>query len=66
MSENAIKVYFDLLANKIANMFGVTREQATAAIQRSAIQKLIREDPEYVDHVPLSDWAEEIYGEMFA
>ena len=64
MSEKAIRVYFDLLSNKIVSMFGVSKEQAVFAIQHSAIQKLIREEPEYVDHVPLSSWAEEVHKEM--
>lgn len=66
MSEKAMRVYFDLLASKIVDMFGVSREQAAFAIQKSAIQKLIREEPEYVDHVPLSSWAEEVHREMLA
>lgn len=66
MSEKAIRVYFDLLSNKIVSMFGVSKERAVFAIQHSAIQKLIREEPEYVDHVPLSSWAEEVHKEMLA
>ena len=66
MSEKAIRVYFELLSNKIVSMFGVSKEQAVFAIQNSAIQKLIREEPEYVDHVPLSSWAEEVHKEMLA
>lgn len=66
MSENAMKVYLGLLSDKIVAMYDVSKEQADYAVQHSAIQKLIREEPEYVDHVPLSCWAEEVHTEMFA
>lgn len=66
MSENAMKNYFELLSQKIVAMYGVSKEQANRAVQNSAIQTLIREEPEYVDHVPLSSWAEEVHAEMFA
>lgn len=65
MSENAMKVYFELLSDEIVTMYGVSKEQANYAVQNSAIQTLIREEPEYVDHVPLSCWAEEVHEEMF-
>lgn len=54
MSEKAKMVYCELLSNEIVSMFGVSKEQAVEAVSRSAIQKLIRENPDYVDHVPLS------------
>lgn len=63
MGEKGIARYFELLSQKIVKMFGVSKEQADSAIQKSAIQKMIREAPEYVDHVPLSSWAEEVYQE---
>ena len=66
MSESAMRAYFELLSQKIVAMYGVSKEQANRAVQNSAIQTLIREEPEYVDHVPLSSWAEEVYEEMFA
>ena len=66
MSESTIKTYIDLLSQKIVAMYGVSKEQANRAVQNSAIQTLIREEPEYVDHVPLSSWAEEVHEEMFA
>lgn len=65
MNERAKRIYCELLSNEIVSMFGVSKERATEAVNRSAIQKLIREDPDYVDHVPLSSWAEEVHAEMF-
>lgn len=66
MSDKAMETYFDLLSDKIVAMYGVSKEAAASAVQHSAIQALIREEPEYVDHVPLSNWAEEIHEEMFS
>lgn len=66
MSESAMRTYFELLSQKIVSMYDVSKEQANHAVQNSAIQILIREEPEYVDHVPLSSWAEEVHEEMFA
>ena len=64
MNEQEIKKYCKLLSNKIAMMYGISKEQANHAVQNSAIQTLIRDEPEYVNHVPLSSWAEEVYDEM--
>lgn len=64
MNTQEIKRYCELLSNKIVVMYGISKEQANRAVQNSAIQTLIREEPEYVDHVPLSSWAEEVYDEM--
>lgn len=66
MSESAMRTYFELLSNEIVAMYGVSKDEANIAIQNSAIQTLIREEPEYVDHVSLSCWAEEVHTEMFA
>lgn len=65
MSETAKIIYCDLLSNEIVSMFGVSKELAMDAVNNSAIQALIRENPDYVDHVPLSCWAEEVHAEMF-
>lgn len=64
MNDQEIKTYCELLSNKIVAIYGASKEQANCAVQNSAIQTLIREEPEYIDHVPLSDWAEEVYEEM--
>lgn len=66
MSEATIQHYCELLSNKIVAMFGVSKSQADRAVAHSAIQKLIREEPEYVDHVPLSAWAEEVHREFLS
>lgn len=65
MNDQEIKTYCELLSNKIVAIYGISKELANYAVQNSAIQILIREEPEYVDHVPLSSWAEEVYEEMF-
>lgn len=65
MSENAKAIYCNLLSDEIVSIYGVSKEQAVVAVNHSAIQTLIRENPEYVDHVPLSCWAEEVHAEMF-
>ncbi len=64
MSENEMQMYFELLGNKIMAMYGISEDEANYAVQNSAIQALIREEPEYVCHVSLSDWAEEVHEEM--
>ena len=64
MNEQEIKRYCELLSNKIVIMYDISKEQANHAVQNSAIQTLIREEPKYVDHVPLSSWVEEVYEEM--
>ena len=64
MNDQEIKTYCELLSNKIVAIYGISKELANYAVQNSAIQILIREEPEYVDHVPLSSWAEEVYEEM--
>ena len=66
MNEQEIKRYCKLFSNKIVVMYGISKKQANRAVQNSAIQTLIREEPEYADHVPLSSWAEEVYDEMMS
>jgi hypothetical protein len=66
MSEQMVAFYCNLLSDKIVSMFGVSKERAAHAVRNSAIQDIIREDPEYVDHVPLYSWAEDVYEEMLA
>ena len=66
MSEQAKQLYCELLSEEIVEMFGVSKELAVNAVENSAIQRLIRDCPEYVDHVPLSSWAEDVHAEMFS
>lgn len=63
MNTKLRKQYCELLSNKIVAMFSVTKEYADCAIQNSAIQNLLDEIPDYVDHVPLEEWAYEVYNE---
>lgn len=66
MSEQAKQLYCELLSEEIVIMFGVSKESAVSAVKNSAIQGLIRDYPEYIDHVPLSTWAEDVHTEMFS
>ncbi len=66
MSETAMIRYFDMLAQKITSRYGVTLDDARSAVEHSAIQEMIRECPEYVGHVSMYDWADEVYEEMLA
>lgn len=65
VDEKTKETYCDLLSNMIVSMFGVTKESAVDAVSKSVIQTLIRKNPDYVDHAPLSCWAEEVYNEKF-
>ena len=65
MSEEEKQKYCELLINQIVSMFNVSKEDAVRAVNDSAIQIIIDEYPSYVDHVPISAWAEDIYNEMF-
>lgn len=64
MSKELRKLYCELLAEKIAQMYGIDLERARFSVAESAIQKLLDEMPEYVDHVPLYSWAEDVHEEM--
>lgn len=63
MDEKLRKQYCELLSKKIVSMFSVTKEYADCVVQNSAIQTLLDEIPDYVDHVPLEAWACEVYNE---
>lgn len=64
MNESVRRIYCDLLAWKIVDMYGISLERAKFGVAASAIQALIDEYPIYVDHVPLESWAEDVYEEM--
>lgn len=66
MSEKAMARYFEMLAQKISLLYGVAIDNARNAVARSAIQSLVRECPEYVGHVSIYDWAEEVYQETLS
>jgi hypothetical protein len=63
MEEKTRRVYCDLLINEIVEMFQISYEDATYAVEHSAIQQLMDEMPEYVDTVPLDSWAKDVYNE---
>lgn len=64
MNEEEKQKYCELLIDEIVSMYDVSKEDAIRAINDSVIQIIIDEYPSYVDHVPLSTWAEDIYNEM--
>lgn len=64
MSEEAKKLYCELLAYEISKTYGIEIDQARYGVSKSAIQRLLDEDHRYVDHVPLYSWAEDVYNEM--
>ena len=63
MNKKLREQYCELLSKKIISMFNVTKEYADCAVKNSAIQKLLDDIPDYVDHVPLEGWACEVYNE---
>lgn len=48
MNTQEIKRYCKLLSNKIVMIYSISKEQANRAVQNSAIQALIREEPDYI------------------
>ena len=64
MDDIQILKYCELLSNRIVAMYSVSKEMADKIVEQSVIHDLIREIPEYVDHIPLSVWAREIFYEF--
>ena len=64
MDDIKILKYCELLSNKIVAMYSVSKEIADEIVDRSVIHDLIRDAPEWVDHIPLSTWAREIFYEF--
>lgn len=64
MSEEARRLYCELLAQEISKTYSIDIERARQGVAESAVQKLLDEDPRCVDHVPLYSWAEDVYAEM--
>lgn len=56
--------YFEWLAQKISSIYEVDIDEARKAVANSVIQRLAKKYPEYVGHVSIYDWAEEVYNEM--
>lgn len=61
MSNENLLAYCELLINKIVDMFNVSKEDAVRAVNNPVIQLIFEEYPEYVDQVPISEWAKDIY-----
>lgn len=64
MDDIKIMKYCELLSDRIVAMYSVSKEMADEIVERSVIHDLIREIPEYVDHIPLSTLAREIFYEF--
>lgn len=64
MDDIQIIKYCELLSDRIVAMYSVSKEMADEIVERSVIHDLIREIPEYVDHIQLSIWAREILYEF--
>ena len=65
MSEREISSYFEMLAQKISLIYGVDILDSRNAVSHYAIQIMAKENPEYVGHVSIYEWADEVYEEMF-
>lgn len=65
MSESAMRNYFEMLARKISVIYSVTIDSARNAVANSVIQDIARKYPEHVGHVSITEWAEEVYTEMY-
>lgn len=63
MDEKTRNNYNRFLTEKLVELFNMSTEDARTAVKESAIQKLMKEDPEFVDTTPLEYWAVEIYKE---
>lgn len=61
MSDAVVHEYISLLCAKIVAMYSVSLEVARKAVEDCGMKQLFCENPEYVDHVPLSSWAKQIY-----
>ena len=57
--------YLQLLVAKIVDLFDVRYDDAYNTVIKSAINILIDTEPEYVCHVSIGSWAEEVHEEMF-
>ena len=65
MSKSEMSSYFEMLAQKISLIYGVDILDSRDAVSRSAIQIMAKENPEYVGHISIYEWADEVYKEMF-
>lgn len=61
MSENAKKVYLDILSDELVSMYDITKARSVELVECSPMRKLLQENAEYVAHMPLSNWAAMIY-----
>ena len=61
MNEAIVQNYIGLLCAKIVAMYSVSMEVARKAVDDCKIKELFCDNPEFVDHVPLSSWAQQIF-----
>ena len=62
MNEQNKNRFINLIAEEIEDMYGCTEKEARKAVRKSEVVKLLDEQPEFVDHVPLSSWTESIWA----
>ena len=61
MTDSDTQEYLDELVETIITAHHITIEEAHDLIQRSDIEKLIREDAEFASHTSVSFWADMLY-----
>ena len=61
MSKAAMTQYLEILSDKIAEKYHLSKTDSDAYVNNSPIRELLSSDAEYVTHVPIGSWAEMIY-----
>lgn len=51
------------MTRKLSEIHGITASEAKHLVDNSAIQELYSENPEYVSHISIYTWVEEIWNE---
>lgn len=57
--------YISIIAEEISSLYNIPVDIAKQNVYRSAFMETLKSYPEHIDHVPVSDWAKNIYTEMF-
>ena len=65
MSNAEMVNYLNTLSDKIASMYNLTKECSDNIVQQSPMRTLLRENTDYVLHMPMKGWAKLVY-ENFA
>lgn len=61
MSRREKKRYLSLLIEEIVVTYGISEDVASKAVMNGPIVQMLDDKPEFVDHVPISSWAKDIY-----